>query len=195
MAITKRTRRQIKEALAYWKKQLRKLNEETGGDGTDGKNSEGGENSENSEGGENPENDVDDDNNNIEFEEKDAKAPAAFAKFNPMSRIVRLHNAAVKKVQKLVADKFLNKWKAGDAQSILIENSAIDTDAQTFEYKKGNTMVITMSVSIDKAKVKGFRKMMAVLLKESTFKKLDRTAKQLNEGIWDIFKGAIGSAA
>ena len=191
MAVTKRTRSQVKEALAYWKKQLRKLNEglygeedEEKGDGADPKGD--GDKSEE------PDPEEEDD---PEFKEKDAKDPAAFAKFNPMKRIVRLHNAAKRKVAKLVSDKFLNKWKAGSEKSVVFKNSAIDDDEQTFEYEKGGTMVITMTVSIDKAKVKGFRKMMAVLLKESTFKRLDSEARRLDEGIWDIFKSAVGSAA
>lgn len=202
MAVTKRTRRQIKEALAYWKKQLRKLNEglynedgEGNGSGADN-NGGGGDGAGRGEssGEDNSDPDGDDDDNGNDPEEKPAKDPDPFAKFNPMKRIVRLHNAAVKKVSKLVSDKFLNKWKAGDAESISIENSAIDTDEQTFDYEKGEKMVITMTVSIDKAKVKGFRKMLAVILKESTFKKLDYMSKRLNEGLFDIIKGAFRGA-
>jgi hypothetical protein len=79
--------------------------------------------------------------------------------FNPTKRFYRMHLHAEKVVKEKLG-KLLNKSKMGDGNSVVIENSAIEDGDFNMD---ADEILITVKVQIDKAKVQGFRKFIAVL--------------------------------
>lgn len=142
------TMAEIREAIAYWKGRLASLNEEE-------------------EEEEKAETDVDV-NGGIGLPDEDkvedkAKASPVGA-FNFTKRFYRMHLHAEKVVKEKLG-KLLNKSKLGDGNSVVIENSAIDESSGQFNMDVKD-ILITIKVQIDKAKVKGFRKFLAVIKEE-----------------------------
>lgn len=176
------TTRQIEEALTYWKNKLQQLDEsEEPIIGEDDGEGEGEDDVAGNEKG------------TDELEVEKADDPTPFTTWNTSTRLVRAHKFAVKKTIEKLVSKLLNKAKIGE-ESVKLTNSLIDDDDGTGDFDSGNTMIVTLRVTIDEAHVKGFRKFMAVLLKESTFKELD-AAKELNEGIFSTLANAIKAGA
>ena len=170
---TRYTRKQLKEAIAYWKGKLAKLNEEDEGDTA---TEDGG------------------DGKAIDAFMADEETVQKKAESNPVgvfdlnARMHRLHIGASNKVKKAL-EKFLNKYNVdASGKQVLITNSC-DPDNGGWEMpKEGDKMVITVQVSIDRASVKGFRKMVA-LMKEND-------EEFLNEGFWgDLWSGFTKGAA
>jgi hypothetical protein len=173
---------EIREAIAYWKGRLASLNE-AGAD-------------------EREEDDVDDDDDGSgsggvglpdEDKVEDKAKASPVGAFNPMKRFYRMHLHAEKVVKEKLG-KLLNKSKLGDGNSVVIENSAIsdgDFDIDT------DNVLITIKVQIDKAKVKGFRKFLAVI-KEADVHNPDRVDEgllgALFKGLGDTAKGVKKAA-
>ena len=134
----KYTKKQLQEAISYWKNKLKALNEAE----EDGKKEEDEETAEEEdEGGGGAVKTVDEDS----VEAKAKSNPVG--DFDLAARMHRLHRGASKKV---VAElgKFLNKYKAADNTAIQIENSCDDGDH--FEMPaEGDQMVVTIKVDVD----------------------------------------------
>ena len=168
------TMSEIREAIAYWKGRLASLNESDGGEGrADGDVVNSGS-----------------DSIGIPDEDKvEDKAKASpVGAFNPTKRFYRMHLHAEKVVKEKLG-KLLNKSKLGDGNSIVIENSAVDDGNFNMDV---DNILITIKVQIDKAKVKGFRKFLAVI-KEEDVHNPDRVDEgllsALFQGIADTAKG------
>lgn len=172
------TSKHIQQALTYWRSKLNALNEST--DEPNPLDEEDGEDD-----GEDGEDDGEDDELPIE----DADEPDPFSEWNTGSRLARAHRAAVKKTVQLLNDKLLKKGNLG-IDAVQIKNSLVDDDTMKGDFESGNKMVVTLRVTVDAAHVKGFRKFLAAVLKESTYTDLTRTAKRLDEGILDMMKAA-----
>ena len=175
---------EIREAIAYWKGRLASLNE-AGGDEIDD-DIINPDDDEDSKGG-----DVDTKKFSLPDEDSvESKAKASpVGVFNPAKRFYRIHMRADKVVKEKLG-KLLNKSKLGDLNSVIIENSAVDTDNGTFDMN-ATEMVVTIRVLVEKAKVQGFRKFMAVLKEEEI-----KNPEMIDEGkIWSaIFKGIADTA-
>lgn len=160
-AAKQRTAKQIKEAISYWQKVL---NEDVEKDIAD------------------------------EVIDDDDAAPSEAAKkpvgtLNILGRFYRIHVNAVKNATAAVS-KFLNSKKVPVPETgITFTNSFVDDDAGTFEIKD-EPMVVTLEVEVDRASVKGFRKFMAVMLKEAA----EENGEQLDEGILGTLASAFGAA-
>lgn len=175
------TMAEIREAIAYWKGRLASLNESDGGEGD----------------AENDVDDVDDDvvsdkGGGIGLPDEDkvedkAKASPVGA-FNFTKRFYRMHLHAEKVVKEKLG-KLLNKSKLGDGNSVVIENSAVDESSGLFDMDVEN-ILITIKVQIDKAKVKGFRKFLAVIKEDDV-----HNPDMVDEGLLSaLFKG-LGDTA
>ena len=164
------TMAEIREAIAYWKGRLASLNESDGGEGDA---------------------DSDEDSSSVGLPDEDkvedkAKASPVGA-FNPTKRFYRMHLHAEKVVKEKLG-KLLNKSKLGDGNSVVIENSAIDDG--NFNMDTDN-ILITIKVQIDKAKVKGFRKFLAVIKEEDV-----HDPDRVDEGLLGaLFKGIADTAS
>lgn len=185
MAKTKKMKKsystgEIREAIAYWKGRLASLNEAD----------------------EKPEDDVENDDDDFEDDSKgssssginlpnenkveDKAKSAPVGVFNPTKRFYRMHLHAEKVVKEKLG-KLLNKSKMGDGNSVVIENSAIEDGDFNMD---ADEILITVKVQIDKAKVQGFRKFIAVL-KEDQIKNPDL----IDEGLLSaLFKGLADTA-
>lgn len=113
--------------------------------------------------------------------------------FDLGARLARIHNMAVKKTRKIVG-KFLNGQKLGNETSVRVINSLIDPRGHRFVGKDGDEMIITISVAIDQANVKGFRKFVASILHESGHHAAAYRYERLDENIFSTVFGAIGAA-
>lgn len=114
--------------------------------------------------------------------------------FDLGARLARIHNMAVKKTRKAVG-KFLNSSKIGNETSVRVTNSKIDPRRHTFNGKDGDEMIITISVSIDAANVKGYRKFLAKIFHESGRHAFAYRYERLNEGLFSTAFGALTAAA
>lgn len=176
------TRQHIKEALSYWKKELKKLDEAASDHGADDDNKDDDKKDDDAE--------IDvDDLGMVEGDDAESKARATpIGKFSLPAKFMRLHKGSEKLVKKGLT-KLLNKYKAIDGDNaVSIENSRVGDD-DTFNIEGDDPMVITVKVQIDRAKVKGFRKLLAIV-------KEDEEIEQIDEGeIWNaIFKGVADTA-
>jgi len=104
--------------------------------------------------------------------------------FSPNRRFFRIHLAAVKKTKdklaKLLRDSGLN---LEDDTSIQVENSAIEDG--DFNPDVG-TALITIKIKIEKAQLKGLRKLFAALFEDK------RAFDDIDEGkIWDAIWGGV----
>lgn len=155
------TAKQIKEAISYWQKVLNEdFEEEIAGEVID---------------------------------DEDAAPAEAIKKpvgtLNIMGRFYRIHVNAVKNATAAVS-KFLNSKKVPVPETgITFTNSFVDDDAGKFEIKD-EPMVITLEVEVDRASIKGFRKFMAVMLKETA----EENGEPLDEGILGTLASAFGAA-
>ena len=168
----KYTRRQLLEAISYWKNRLRELNEENEGDASAEKPAAEKPAAEGKSA----------DAFTVDPEKTEAKAEAKpVGVFDINARMHRLHLGASNKVKKAL-EKFLNKYDIkSEGKPVKVENSCDNGNAWNMP-KEGDKMLITITVSLDRASVKGFRKMVA-LMKEN-----DR--EFLNEGFWgDLWRG------
>ena len=141
----KYTRKQLTEAIAYWKNKLKALNEadDTADDADEEGKSDGKDLS-------------------VSEETVEKKAEAnPIGNFDISARMHRLHNGARNKVKKELGS-FLTKFKMGDVGTVLVENSC-DVDGYFEMPQEGDKMVITIKVDVDKAKVKGLHKMIALM--------------------------------
>lgn len=126
-------------------------------------------------------------------DDEDASANEAVkspvGKLNILGRFYRIHVNAVKNATAAVA-KFLNSKKVPVPETgITFTNSFADDDAGKFELKD-EPMVITLEVEVDRASVKGFRKFMAVMLKEAA----EQKGEEIDEGILGTLASAFGAA-
>ena len=152
----KYTRKQLVEAIAYWKNKLRTIDEADETDDTGDKEA-GKEADTASEGG--------DKDLAVSEETVEKKAEAnPIGVFDISARMHRLHNGARNKVRKELGS-FLTKFKMGNVGTVMVENSC-DVDGYFEMPKEGDKMVVTVKVEVEKAKVKGFHKMIA-LMKEN----------------------------
>lgn len=176
------TTSRIREAIAYWKGRLASLNEADEGEGDADDDADA-------------EDDADGGLPGIPDEDKveDKAKSAPVGVFNPTKRFYRMHLHAEKVVKEKLG-KLLNKSKLGDGNSVVIENSAVDDG--DFDMSADN-ILITIKVQVDKAKVKGFRKFLAVI-KEEDVHDPDRVDEgllgALFKGLGDTAKG-VGKAA
>lgn len=113
--------------------------------------------------------------------------------FDLGARLARIHNMAVKKTRKIIG-KFLNGQKLGNETSVRVINSLIDPRSHRFVGKDGDEMIITISVAIDQANVKGFRKFVASILHESGYHAAAYRYERLDENIFSTVFSAIGAA-
>lgn len=191
---TKRySKAQIAKALTFWNKKLvESLNEEdkpdadgveddvkTGDDdetdGEEGKSRNKGE-------GPKVEAPKEKDEDQLKAEAKAKPLPVSFGM---ATRMHRLHNGAAKKVRNEL-QTFLQKYKASENGSVQIFNSC-DNDGSFKIPEPGDIMYVTINISIDKAHVKGFSKMVA-LMKEND-------EDFLNEGFFkDLWNGVKSTA-
>ena len=174
------TMAEIREAIAYWKGRLASLNESDGGEG-DAESDE-----------DDVVDDVSDKGGGVGLPDEDkvedkAKASPVGA-FNFTKRFYRMHLHAEKVVKEKLG-KLLNKSKLGDPNSVVIENSAVDESSGLFNMDVEN-ILITIKVQIDKAKVKGFRKFLAVIKEDDV-----HNPDMVDEGLLSaLFKG-LGDTA
>jgi hypothetical protein len=176
---------EIKEAIAYWRGRLASLNEAEEEDDDD-------EATDKDVGGDGDFGIPDGD----KVEDKAKAAPVAV--FNPLARFYRIHLRAERGVREKLAKLLHNKGlKGASTEDIQITNSAIDEGSGTFNADE-ETAVVTIKVTIDKAKLKGFRKFLAAVTESdlSEFERLDEASllKSLFKGIADTAKG-VGDAA
>lgn len=188
----KYTAKQISEAISFWSGKLARMTEST--EETDGEepvDEPVDEADSEEEAAKGP--DVDPDEVGLsDDDEAEKKAEGKpIGTLNISTRMYRIHNSAVKKTTELLVSKFLNKNKLGDEESVLITNSAVDEDAGKLSLEDGGVMTIGLKVSIDKAHVKGFRKFMAVMLKEE---EIDADPDLVCEGLFGTLFAA-GKAA
>lgn len=170
------TMAEIREAIAYWKGRLASLNESDDGDGAD----DGGEGDADPDEGDGGVGLPDED----KVEDKAKSSPVGA--FNPTKRFYRMHLHAEKVVKEKLG-KLLNKSKLGDGNSVVIENSAIEDGNFNMD---ADNILITIKVQIDKAKVKGFRKFLAVIKEEDV-----HDPDRVDEGLLGaLFKGIADTA-
>ena len=171
---------EIREAIAYWKGRLASLNES--GDETEEDDVEDDEDDVDTSGGDSGEMGLPDEDS---VESKAKASPVGV--FNPTKRFYRMHLHAEKVVKEKLG-KLLNKSKMGDGESVVIENSAIEDG--DFDIN-ADEITVTVKVLIDKAKVQGFRKFIAVLKEEEL-----QNPDLIDEAsLWgEIFKGVANTA-
>ena len=201
----KYTKKQLQEAISYWKNKLKALNEAEENKAEENKAEENKAEENKAEENKAEENKAEE-NKAEENKETSQKADdvsgavktvdedqvQAKAKSNPVgdfdlaARMHRLHRGASKKVVTELG-KFLNKYNAANHTGIQIENSCDDGDYFKMP-AEGDQMVVTIKVDVDQAHVKGFRKMIA-LMKEND-------EEIMNEGflrdLWNGFKKGAG---
>lgn len=192
----------IKEAIDFWQNELTKLNEAVEDHGGDGKVKDEeikDEEIKDDSAEQKKSSAKDDDDGIIDVDSDDLGLESADsieddAVKNPVGKLTvsgrfhRLHIGSRNLVQKKLAE-LLNKYKAlSDDNAVVVENSR-DPDDEGFNIDGDDPMVITVRVQIDRAHVKGLRKLMAVLKEDDEIEKLD-------EGeIWSaIFKGIANMA-
>lgn len=96
-----------------------------------------------------------------EDEAKDEAENNPVGEFDPASRFIGMHKFAVGEVQKIVSKVLHNKV---DTQDVHVYNSAVkgnDFDASV------DKITVKIAITVDKAKVKGFRKALAALVGET----------------------------